>query len=113
MPTRVVTVTTSATQILSYNNQRTTASFTNNGTAVIFVSNDQTGITTNGYPIAVGGALDLIRALGDEPQSLWFASVATATQEMRILEAYGDLPVVSRPPELPPSIEIRTAMEGT
>ena len=113
MPTRVVTVTTAPTQILSYNNQRTTASFTNNGTAVIFVSNDQTGITTNGYPIAVGGALDLIRALGDEPQSLWFASVATSTQEMRILEAYGDLPIITQPPELPPSIEIRTPVEGT
>jgi len=113
MPTRVVTVTTAATQILSYNNQRTTASFTNNGAAVIFVSNDQTGITTNGYPIAVGGALDLIRALGDEPQSLWFASVATGSEELRILEAYGDLPIITQPPELPPSIEIRTPVEGT
>lgn len=112
MPTRVVTVTTGATPILSYNNQRTTASFTNNGTDVIYVSNDQTLITTNGYPIAVGGALDLIRALGDEPQSLWFASVGSGTQEMRILEAYGDLPIITQPPELPPSIEIRTPVEG-
>ena len=94
MPTRVVTVTTAATQILSYNNHRTPASFTNNGTAVIYVSNDQTGITTDGYPIAIGGALDLIRALGDEPQSLWFASVAAGSQEMRILEAYGVLPII-------------------
>ena len=107
MPTRVVSVTTAATPLLSYNNQRTTASFTNNGTAVIYVSNDQTGITTNGYPIAVGGALDLIRALGDEPQSLWFASVAAGTQEMRILEAFGDLPSIASPPELPASIERR------
>ena len=113
MPTRVVTVTTAATQILSYNNQRTTASFTNNGTAVIYVSNDQTGITTDGYPIAIGGALDLIRELGEEPQSLWFASVAAGSQEMRILEAYGDLPIITQPPELPPSIEIRTPIGGT
>ena len=113
MPTRVVTVTTAATQILSYNNQRTTASFTNNGTAVIYVSNDQTGITTDGYPIAIGGALERIRALGDEPQSLWFASVAAGSQEMRILEAYGDLPIITQPPELPPSIEIRTPIGGT
>lgn len=107
MPTRVVSVTTAATPLLSYNNQRTTASFTNNGTAVIYVSNDQTLITTNGYPIAIGGALDLIRALGDEPQILWFASVAAGTQEMRILEAFGDLPVITQPPELPASIERR------
>ena len=112
MPTRVVTVTTAATQILSYNNQRTTASFTNNGSAVIFVSNDQTGIATNGYPIAIGGALNLIRALGDEPQILWFASVAAGSEEMRILEAYGDLPEVSTPPELPPSLERRSTIEG-
>lgn len=97
MPSRPVTVAATPTQILSYNNQRTTASFTNNGTNTIFVSEDQLDIATNGHPIAVGGALDLIRALGDEPQLEWFAIVAAATENLRVLEAFGELPELFRP----------------
>lgn len=97
MPTRPVTVGTAPTQILAYNNKRTTASFTNNGTAVIFVSEDQAGIATDGYPIAVGGALDLIRAFGDEPQLEWFAIVAAGSENLRVLEGFGRLPVMIEP----------------
>lgn len=98
MPTRPITVGTTAEQILSYNNKRTTASFTNNGVNTIFVSEDQNALATNGYPIPVGGALDLVRALGDEPQLEWFALVAAGTENLRILEAFGLLPVLIEPP---------------
>ena len=98
MPTRPITVGTSPTSILSYNNKRTTASFTNNGSATIFVSEDQTNLATNGYPIPVGGALDLVRALGDEPQLEWFGLVSAGTENLRVLEAFGDLPLLEEPP---------------
>lgn len=98
MPTRPITVGTGATQILSYNNKRTTASFTNNGSNPIFVSEDQDDILANGHPIAVGGALDLIRALGDEPQLEWFAIVAVSTENLRVLEAFGEIPELLAPP---------------
>lgn len=98
MPTRPITVDTTPTQILSYNNKRTAASFTNNGTATIFVSEDQNALATNGYPIPVGGALDLVRALGDEPQLEWFGLVAAATQNLRVLESFGEIPVLIEPP---------------
>lgn len=98
MPTRPVTVGTTPTSILSYNNKRTTASFTNNGTATIFVSEDQSDLATNGYPIVAGGALDLIRAFGDEPQLEWFGLVAAATQNLRVLEGFGMLPLLIEPP---------------
>lgn len=98
MPTRPITVGTSPTQIVAYNNKRTSASFTNNGTATIFVSEDQNALATNGYPIPVGGALDLIRAFGDEPQLEWFGLVAAATQNLRVLEAFGQLPELIEPP---------------
>lgn len=98
MPTRPITIGTSPTQIVAYNNKRTSASFTNNGNATIFVSEDQNALATNGYPIPVGGALDLIRAFGDEPQLEWFGLVAAATQNLRVLEAFGRLPELIEPP---------------
>lgn len=98
MPTRPVTVTTTAEQIVAYNNKRTAASFTNNGSNTIFVSEDQANLATDGYPIPVGGALDLVRALGDEPQLEWFALVAAGTENLRVLEAFGELPILVEPP---------------
>lgn len=104
MPTRTVTVGTTPTRLMPFNNRRTAASFTNNGAATIFVSNDESGIVAGGYPIAVDGALDLIRALGDEPHILWFAQVAAGTENMRILEAFGALPELTVPSNLPAGI---------
>lgn len=98
MPTRNVDIGTGPVAILAYNNRRTAASFTNNGAATIFVSNDQTSITAEGLPLVVGGGLDLIRALGDEPHIQWFASVAAGSEELRVLEAFGQLPVLETPP---------------
>lgn len=98
MPTRPITVGTTAIQILSYNNKRTAASFLNNGINTIFVSEDQNALATNGYPIPVGGALDLVRAFGDEPQLQWFGLVSAGTENLRVLEAFGMLPVLIEPP---------------
>ena len=98
MPTSPITVGTTATRILSYNNKRTSASFTNNGSTTIFVSEDQNDLAANGYPIAVGGALDLIRAFGDEPQLEWFGLVASGSENLRVLEAFGRLPELIEPP---------------
>lgn len=98
MPTRPVTVGTGPERILSYNNKRTAASFTNNGSNTIFVSEDEADLLNSGYPIAVGGALDLVRGLGDEPQLGWFAIVAAGTENLRVLEAFGELPVLVEPP---------------
>lgn len=105
MPTRTVTVGTTPTRLMPFNNRRTAASFTNNGAATIFISNDESGIVGNGYPIVVGGALDLVRALGDEPHILWFAQVAAGTEDMRVLEGFGALPDLTVPPSLPAGIE--------
>lgn len=107
MPTRPITVGTGAGQILSYNNKRTTASFTNNGNNTIFVSEDQSDLAANGYPIPVGGALDLVRALGDEPQLEWFALVAAGTENLRVLEAFGELPILVEPPALLGPVQAR------
>ena len=54
MPVRTVTVGTTPTQVMAYNNRRTTVSLTNVGTATIYLSDSQTDITNQGYPIEVG-----------------------------------------------------------
>lgn len=97
MPTRPITVTTLPQVILSYNNRRTTASIANEGAATVFVSEDETSITTNGYPILAGGALDLLRALGDEPQNQLFIESAAGGEDVRVLEAFGSLPELFQP----------------
>lgn len=97
MPTTPVDVLTTVTRLLDRNNRRTTASFTNNGTDTIFVSEDEGSVLTRGYPIVAGGALDLIRVFGDNPHDQWFGVVATTISEMRVLEQFGQLPVLEAP----------------
>lgn len=97
MPTRPVTVSTVPEVVLPYNNQRTTASLVNEGATTVFVSEDETSIVANGFPIAAGGALDLIRALGDEPQNTLFIQSAAGGEDVRVLEAFGALPELRFP----------------
>lgn len=97
MPTRPITVTTSPQTVLPYNNRRTAASLANEGAATVFISEDETAITTNGYPILAGGALDLLRALGDEPQNQLFIQSVAGGEDVRILESFGSLPELFQP----------------
>lgn len=98
MPTRPVTIGTTPTTILAYNEKRTAASFFNNSAEDIFISQDQTGIQANGYVIPIGGAHDLLRALGDEPHLGWFGEAAAGGANLRVLEAFGKLPFLEEPP---------------
>ena len=100
MPTRGITIGSAITPILTYNNKRTTASFTNRGASEIVVSEDQTGLAADGYPIGAGGSLDLIRAFGDEPHLAWFAITLGGEVNLRVLEGFGMLPVMVEPPDL-------------
>lgn len=97
MPTRPVSIGTVATPVVSYNNRRTSLSLANEDAATIYVSEDETVSTSNGYPILAGGALDLIRALGDEPQWQLFAISAGGGADLRVLEAFGSLPELFQP----------------
>jgi len=98
MPTRGITVNTNSGQILQYNNRRTGASVFNNGTVQVFISEDNNDIANQGYPIAAGGAIDLVRTFGSNPQDQWFAITASSSANVRILEEYGQLPELFTPP---------------
>ncbi len=97
MPSRSVTVAATTTKLLDYNNRRTTVSIFNNDSADVFISEDETGILAEGYIIQSGGALDLIRPLGDTPQNLLFAISAAGGADVRILEQFGELPPLEEP----------------
>ena len=106
MPMRSVIVATASTPVLSFNNRRTTASLTNNGSATIFINSSQANISINVYPITVGGSIDFIRAMGDEPQLAIYAAVATGTENLRVIEQYGSVPESLTPePFLPVPFE--------
>jgi len=97
MPTFPVTIGTSATPVLPYNNRVTSAAFFNNSTETIYISNDETNIVADGWPIAVGASLSLIRALGDEPHLRWFGQSAGGNDNLRVLVAHGALPELTVP----------------
>ena len=97
MATRPFTAGTATAKIAADNPRRTALSFINNGAADIFLSQDQSAVTTNGYVVAAGNGLDLIRALGDEPQTEWYVQTAAVNVNVRVLEAFGQLPVLFTP----------------
>ena len=97
MSARNVTVGVTATLLLPFNPARTAVSIFNNDSAAIFVSEDQTGVLAAGYVISAGGALDLIRALGDNPQDILFAISSAGGADVRLLEQFGELPELFRP----------------
>lgn len=97
MPSRGVTIGTIPTPVLSYNNKRTGVSLANEDTATIFFGEDETSLLTQGYPILAQGAHDLLRALGDEPQNALFGISAAGGADLRVLEHFGELPVLFEP----------------
>lgn len=97
MPTRPITVTTSAGRLCDSNQRRTAVSLINNGGTDIFVSDDETNILAAGFPLAAGAAVDVVRALGGKPQDALWGIVAAGTEDMRIWEAFGELPPLTIP----------------
>ena len=87
MPTRPVTVGTTATPVFVHNNRRTAWSLANEDTATIFVSEDETNVLAGGY----------LRALGGEPQNVLFAISAAGSADLRVLESFGELPPLVEP----------------
>lgn len=105
MPSRPVTVGTTATLLLPYNPKRTTVSIFNEDTAAVFIGEDQAGLLAQGSPVTAGGAVSFVRALGDTPQDIMFGISSAGGADVRILEQFGELPELTEPPA-------RAPMEG-
>lgn len=97
MPSRPVTVGTTPTLLLPYNPKRTTVAIFNEDAAAVFIGEDQTGLLARGSPITAGGAVSFVRALGDTPQDILFGISSAGGADVRILEAFGELPPLFEP----------------
>lgn len=82
------TITTTTTQIVPYNAKRTTLLIKNQSGQTIFVSTDQTEITTRGYPLAVGEFMAAVKVDGDVPELQMYAATSVGTSDVRIVETY-------------------------
>lgn len=97
MPSRAVTVGTTPEVLLPYNPKRTSVAIFNEDSAAVFIGEDQTGLLAQGSPITAGGAISLVRALGDSPQDILFGISAAGGADVRILEQFGELPPLQEP----------------
>ena len=97
MPSRSVTVGTTATPLLSYNPRRTTVAVFNEDSATVFIGEDEASLLTEGSPITAGGAVSFVAALGDTPDRVMFGISAAGGADVRILEQFGDLPPLETP----------------
>lgn len=97
MPSRSVTVGTTATPLLSYNRRRTTVAVFNEDTATVFIGEDEASLLTEGAPITAGGAVTFVAALGDTPDRQLFGISAVGSANVRILEQFGQLPPLETP----------------
>jgi hypothetical protein len=76
-----VTVGTASAPLLAANATRRVATFLNNGTATVYISQTSPASTANGYPIPPG-----VEFVDDLTQVAWYAISGTAGQDMRIIE---------------------------
>lgn len=97
MPSRPVTVGTTATLLLPYNPRRTSVAIFNEDGVAIFVGDDEIGLLAGGSPISAGGALTLNAALGATPGDILFGISAAGGADVRIFEQFGKLPPLETP----------------
>lgn len=90
MAFRTVTVGTTLTEILPFNPKRTAYTIKNYVGGTVFVSNDQTNIVAQGFPLAVGDFISMILAWGDEPADQLYAQMSAGSTDLRIEESFGD-----------------------
>lgn len=90
MAFRGETVTTTTGPIASYNKRRRSLGIFNRGNVVIFVSQDQGNIATDGWPIEGGAGAVFLTEDGDLPELQMFAIADSGSQNIRIQEGFGE-----------------------
>lgn len=89
MGMRQVTVTTARQEIVAFNKARTTLTIINRSGVECFISEDQTDIAGQGFPLAVGQAASFTLELGDEPANAIYCLTSAGTADLRINEGFG------------------------
>lgn len=84
-------VSTAVSQIVAYNKLRTGLLIKNYSGNLVFISNSQVNLPTQGFPLAVGDYLDLVARDGDVPEEAVYAVANATTADLRIVEAFGEV----------------------
>jgi hypothetical protein len=88
MPMKSVTVGTTVTQIVPYNDKRLSLAIQNNGGSRVFVSENEVSVLEQGWPLDPGVMISLSVADGDQPWWAMYAIAVTSPTELRIYEGF-------------------------
>ena len=89
MAYRPVTVSTTVTQIASYNEKRRALVIYNNSSSTLYISNDPQDIVARGLPVGGGVAISLVASEGDEPHLALYGQMTAGTADVRVVEGFG------------------------
>lgn len=84
---RQITIGTTATEILTYDKDRTSTILKNTGATDIHLGVDSTLTATNGFELSAGQAISLARFFGDDPRVSRFA-ISGGSVTMSITEEH-------------------------
>ena len=84
------TVTTVETELTAYNKSRTSISIMNLGVNRVFISQNPANIAAEGWPLDPGWAIGLSVIDGDEPDLALHAVAGVGSNNVRIVEQYGN-----------------------
>lgn len=89
MSFKPVTVTTVVESVVDWNPRRRGIAFFNNGSATVFVSQDETNVAADGFPVAPGVTILFSSDEHDEPEMALFAVADSGSQNCRVQESVG------------------------
>lgn len=98
MVSRQFTASTTGNQAIAYHKGRKGWIIFNNGGSTVFISENQSNITSQGFPLAVGESIDYTEFEGDDPRIPIYAQTTAGTADLRIIETFGLNPLLT-PPE--------------
>jgi hypothetical protein len=88
---RKVTVGTTPTIIVAFNSKRSALTIYNPGPATVYVSDKQTNIIEEGFPVGPGVYIGWAKVDGDETEYAVYGQVESGTQDIRVQESYGEV----------------------
>jgi hypothetical protein len=91
MAFRKVTVGTTPTIVVPFNPKRTGLTIYNNGTVTVYISDKQTNILEEGFPMPPGVYIGFAKVDGDETEYALYAQAEAGTGELRVQESFGEV----------------------
>jgi len=90
MAFRKVSVGTEPTQVASYNPRRVCITIINYSGSTCFIDTDTKNITSEGFPLAVGSIMSLIKRDGDHPEEALWGQCESGTADLRVQESWSE-----------------------